>query len=511
MSSLSRRTFNAGVVAGAAASLAAQSRRPPNILFICSDQHSGRVMGCNGHPVVRTPHMDRLAGMGVLFRNAYTGSPVCAPGRAGMMSGRYPSDVESFCNSTPMGHVPSWGNYLRDAGYACRAYGKMDLTSGVDYGFEESGVGAGHSERPDITSLFRTPVCFRPGERANVNGEFTEREHHDVRVTSEAVKQLKQPRGAKPWALYVGLTQPHPKWVALPRYRDVYPPDKMPLPVIPEGYLEARHTFFQIVANFKNIQSPIPKERVQRARAAYYGMVSELDEHIGMLLDQLERSGEMQNTLVVYTADHGEMLGEHGLWLKNVLLENAARVPLILAGAGLPKGKTVDTPVSHVDMVATMLDLAGSQKPPNARGTSLVGLANGKADSHPGFTYSESHSESNCTGSFMLRKGDWKYLYFTGDVPLLFNLKDDPGELRNLAGRPETAAIQKQLHQHLTSLVDPDTVTRRAFDAQERVLMNMVRNMKRDEFYEEISGRLGRAQAWVLTSRHYPVTPASRA
>ena len=448
--------------------------------------------------------MDRLARMGVLFRNAYTCSPVCAPGRAGMMSGRFPSDVDSFCNSTPMGHVPTWGNYMRDAGYACRAYGKMDLTTGVDYGFEQPNARGGHSERPDITSLFRAPVCFRQGERANVNGSFADRDHHDVQVTRDVMAQLKQPRGTKPRAIYAGLTQPHPKWVALPKYRDMYPPEKMPLPLIPEGYLETRHTFFQIAANFKNIQSPIPKERVQRARAAYYGMVSELDGNIGKLLDQLEHSGEMENTLIVYTADHGEMLGEHGMWLKNVLLENAARVPLILAGAGLPKGKIVDTPVSHVDMVATMLDLAGAKQPEKARGTSLVGLANGKADTHPGFTYSESHSEGNCTGSFMLRKEDWKYLYFTGDEPLLFNLKDDPAELRNLAGKPETAAIQKELHRRLTSLVDPDAVTRRAFDAQERVLMKMVKSMKRGEFHDEIVGRLGSAQAWVLANKYYP-------
>ena len=103
----------------------------------------------------------------------------------------------------------------------------------------------------------------------------------------------------------------------------------------------------------------------------------------------------------------------------------------------------------------------------------------------------------------MLRKGDWKYLYFTGDVPLLFNLRDDPGELRNLAGRPETATIQKELHQHLTSLVDPDAVTHRAFEAQKRVLTKMVATMTRDEFCNEISGRLGKAQAWVLTDRYY--------
>jgi choline-sulfatase len=279
----------------------------------------------------------------------------------------------------------------------------------------------------------------------------------------------------------------------------------MPLPTIPDGYLEKRHTFFQIVANFKNIQVPIPRERVQRARAAYYGMISELDEHIGQILDQLERSGEMENTLIVYTADHGEMLGANGLWLKNVLLENAARVPLILAGAGLPKGRAVDTPVSHMDLVATILDVAGVAAPANARGTSLVGLANGKASPHHDFTYSESHSESNCTGSFMIRKGEWKYLYFTGDLPLLFNLKTDPEEHVNLAGRKDTAAIQKELHGHLTSLVDPDAVTRRAFAAQERVLMKLVKEMKREEFYEEIVGRLGTAQAWMIANRYYPV------
>jgi len=499
---LSRRTFNASLAAGAATTLNAQARRP-NILFISSDQHSGRVMGCSGHPTVKTPNMDRLARMGVLFQNAYTCSPVCAPGRAGMMSGRFPSDVDSFCNSTPMGKAATWGNHLRDAGYACKAFGKMDLTTGADYGFEQSGVRGGHSERPDITSLFRAPVCFRPGERANVNGSFANREHHDVPVTNDVVKLLQQPRSPKPWAIYVGLTQPHPKWIALPKFRDMYPPATMPLPLIPEGYLETRHTFFQIAANFKNIQAPIPKARVQNARAAYYGMVSELDENIGRLLDQLERSGELENTLIVYTADHGEMLGEHGMWLKNVLLENAARVPLILAGAGLPKGKIVATPVSHVDMVATILEMGGAKQMEKARGVSLAGLANGQTGSHPGFTYSESHSESNCTGSFMLRKGDWKYLYFSGDDPLLFNLKDDPGEFMNLAGRPDTAAIQKQLHQHLLSLVAPDAVTRRAFDAQDRVLMNMVKTMKRDEFYDEIVGRLGTAQAWVLANKYY--------
>ncbi|MFB3825182.1 MAG: sulfatase-like hydrolase/transferase [Bryobacteraceae bacterium] len=498
---MTRREFNTSL-AGLAGSTIAQpaARRQPNIVFICSDQHSGRVLAAAGHPLIRTPNLDRLARMGVVFRNTYSGNPVCVPGRASMMSGRYASDVNSFCNSTVMGKVPSWGNYLRDSGYNCWASGKLDLTKGADYGFTEVRTSHGHSGSPDITSLFRSPVAYRVNERGNVNGRWEDREiDSDGELARRGIEFIRSQKGsAKPWAAYMGMHMPHPKFVAQKKYLEVYPPDKMPLPEIPEGYLERRHTMFQILANFKGLQVPIAHDRVRRARAAYFGMISELDGYVGWVLDEIEKAGQMDNTLFIYTSDHGEMLGEHGLWLKNVLLENAARVPLIMAGPGLPKGRIVDTPVSHVDMVATILDIAGAApRNANLRGRSL---ANGAA-AHPGFAFSESHSEGNCTGSFMIRKGDWKYIYFTGDDPLLFNLKDDPGEFHNLAGKAQD--VRKELHGILTSQLDPDAVTERAFAEQERVLDNMVRTMKPDEFYEEIVGRLGPAQARILTNRHY--------
>jgi len=500
MPEITRRAFAGGLAASLSARAVQRSR--PNIVFICSDQHSGRAPGANGHPIVRTPNLDRLAALGVNFRNAYTGNPVCAPGRASMMTGLFASDVNSFCNSTPLGNHPSWGNYLRDAGYRCRALGKMDMTGGVDYGFEEVRTSHGHARTPDITSLFRAPVCFRPGERNAVNGEFIDREDSDAELARRAIEFIRE--GARqPWAIYAGMHMPHPRWVAQRKYLEIYPPDRMPLPVIPPGYLETRHTMFKVLANFKNVATPLPEDRIRRARAAYFGMITELDEYVGWVLDAVAKSGQLDNTLFVYTSDHGEMLGENGLWLKNVLLEGAARVPLLMAGAGLPKGKAVETPVSHVDMVATMLDLAGATPARKLRGHSLAPLAHGRTGSHPGFAFSESHSEGNCTGSFIIRKGDWKYFHFTGDEPLLFNLKEDPGELNNLAGRRETAAIQKELHAHLTSLVDPDAVTERAFAEQERRLQAMVRRMAPEEFYKEIVGRLGPAQARVLTNQHY--------
>ncbi len=507
MADLTRRDFSKSILSGMMpAALAQSGGKRPNILFICSDQHHAGVMGASGHPLVRTPHLDRLAERGVLFRNAYCGNPVCAPSRAGMMTGAFASDVGAFCNSTPFdGRIPSWGNRLKDAGYLAWATGKMDLWKDRDFGFRQVNTTHGHSISPDITSLFRAPVCFRPNEREIVNGVFKDREPPDRKCVNNALEFLRQetPKLDRPWAAYVGITKPHPRWVAPPRFREMYPPEKVPVPEVPKGYFDRRHPMFQVLAHFKNIASPIPEERVRLARSAYFGMVTEVDGLIGEILDTLEKTGQWENTLIVYTSDHGEMLGEHGLWLKNVLLDGAAHVPLILAGAGLPKGKAVETAVAHVDIVATLLEAAGALKASEHRGHSLMPLAHGNAGEHPGFAYSESHSEGNATGSFLIRKSDWKYIYFTGEEPLLFNVKDDPAEFRNLAGKPETAARQRELHAHLTSLVDPDAVTERAFAAQQKILESMVRRMSRQEFYDYMHGRLGAMQARVLSSQFY--------
>jgi choline-sulfatase len=175
-----------------------------------------------------------------------------------------------------------------------------------------------------------------------------------------------------------------------------------------------------------------------------------------------------------------------------------------MAGAGLPRGKTVDTPVMHVDMVATMLELAGAPRDPPLRGHSLIALAQGRPGTHPGIAYSESHSEGNCTGSFMIRKANWKYIYATGYEPILFDLGRDPGELQNLAGTSETAAVQRELHGELLGLIpNPDLVTERAFDAQQALLENMLHDKTRQQFYEELRSRLGVGQARVLANQLY--------
>ncbi|HUZ46176.1 MAG TPA: sulfatase-like hydrolase/transferase [Terriglobia bacterium] len=522
MSPISRRGFGKSLLStvmlpaalpGSALSSESAAAGRPNIVFIVCDQHSGRYLGLNGFPLVQTPNLNRLAARGVNFQNCYSNNPVCVPARASLMTGMFASDVDSFGNATPLGpDKPTWGNRLRSQGYYCWATGKMDLTHGADYGFHEVEVSNGHSRNPDITSLFRAPVCMYLPERPQVSGWFRDYQSRDAERARRALQFLRNeaPKLRQPWAAYVGFTMPHPRWIAQRKYVDTYPPGKMPLPVVPLSYLDERPEPFTLLANFHNVSAPISRKRVQRARAAYFGMISELDEHVGSLLDELDRSGESENTLIIYTSDHGEMLGENGLWFKDVLLENAARVPLIMAGAGLPQGKTITTPVSHVDMVSTMLDIAGVPRPAELRGHSLVPLVHGQGGAKPEFAFSESHSTGNITGSFMIRKGDWKYIYFTGDKPLLFNLKDDPGELNNLGEKPEMAGLVHELHQHLNSLVDPDAVTYRAFDRQHQILMNMVNSLDAESFYKRLLSRMGPAQSRVLTYKLYKEKAAQK-
>ncbi len=501
MAAPSRREFVRSLSAGFGAAAAGRAAPRPNILFVCSDQHSFRYAGYAGHPQVKTPNLDAIARRGVTFLNAYTGAPVCVPGRTSMMTGMYPSDCNSFCNSTVWdGSHPTWGARLRQAGYLTRAVGKLDLNPDFDTGFEETMTSHGHRFRPDITSLFRRPVGYRVDERRGVDGKPRDRRHEDARRTALALKLLRRnASGAgRPWALYVGFTEPHPRFVALKKYYEMYPPEKVQLPEVPAAYLERQHLMLQELRRFKRIATPIPEARRRRARAAYYGMVTELDEYIGRLWRALEDNGQLANTVFVYTSDHGESLGEHGLWYKNNLLEAAVHVPLVIAGPGIPAGKIVETPVAHVDLVATLLELGGVTDAPGLRGHSLLPLMRGERGAHPGFAYSESHSEGNCTGSFMIRKGDWKYLHFTWYDDLLFNLAEDPGEMRNRIGDPAARPVLEELQAILHGEVAPEEVTHRGFRRQADMLAGLVRRMSRQELVQLFEGRMGKGQARAL-------------
>jgi choline-sulfatase len=295
---------------------------------------------------------------------------------------------------------------------------------------------------------------------------------------------------------FVGLREPHPPWIGSKEYFETY----LPLVRVPEVTTEELERIplpYQVMRNFKRISTPIPQERIRRAIAAYLSMVSELDGHIGHIYDALQETRQLDNTIFIYTSDHGESLGEHGMWLKNNLYEGPAHIPLVMSGPGLPKGKVIDNPVSHLDLVATMLEWSGMKIPAGLRGRSLTPLVDGKGIG-PEFVYAESHSEGNPTGSFMIRKGDWKLVHFSYYGDYLFNLKDDPAEKHNRADDPAARDVLKELQSILRKQVDPEEVTERAFTAQKKVLDGLVGKMNEEQLFEYFRSRMGDGQARVI-------------
>jgi choline-sulfatase len=507
MSAMKRRDFNKNLIKGIGAaalagagklSLADDIRKKPNIVFICSDQHSYKYSGYMGHPFVSTPNLDKLAANGTVFTNTYCGNPVCVPGRTSMMTGMYASDCNSFCNSTVWdGSHPLWAKRLQEIGYYCWATGKLDLNDKYESGFIEVETRNGHFHNPDITSLFRRPVGYRIKERGAVDGRPRKDRHGDNKKRQLAINflQNKAPNLNQPWVLYTGFLQPHPKFEALEEYYNMYYPNCVDMPMVPDGHLEELHLVNQEIRHFKRIATPIPNERIRRARAGYFGMITELDEYVGSIFEALRNSGQLENTIFIYTSDHGETLGEHGLWYKNNLYDNACRVPLIITGPGIPKGFKVNTPVGHVDLVASILEWAEIQQPQEIRGHSLSSLMEGKSGDHPGYAFCETHSEGNCTGSFMIRKGDWKYIRYTWYDDLLFNIKDDPNELVNLIDSENTSEIKIELREILNNLLDPEEVTIRAFNTQESMLKDWAKRLSENDLFDKFKGRLGDGQA----------------
>jgi choline-sulfatase len=482
----------------------------PNIVFISSDNQSYKDTGFAGHSLIKTPNLDRIAKQGVVFSNAYCGSPVCTPARACMMTGMYPSDNNSFCNATPWdGSYPTWSKLLKENGYYTRSIGKLDLNNNFDTGFEEFESRHNHVNNPDITALFRRPLCFRMGERPNVTGRSRDSIHKDASWAKLGYSFIVEESTAlnKPWVLNIGFREPHVAFferqgfLALKKYWDMYPLDAIDLPDMSTDHLEDQHIVFQSLRHFKRLAAPIPEERMKRARAGYYGMISELDEYIGQIWNALEKTNQLNNTIFIYTSDNGMSMGEHGLFYHNHLYEEAAKVPLVITGASIPKGIEISTPVSHVDVVRTILDITHTKVSANLRGHSLLPLINGEKGSEPVFVYCENHSEGNCTGSFMIRKGDWKYIYFTWYDDLLFNLKEDPNEFTNRIYDPDTFVIQKELKEILLSQVNPDNITMNAFKTQNAILKKMSDELSEEDLFNKFEFRLGSGQARALAAK----------
>ncbi|NJM84364.1 MAG: choline-sulfatase [Tabrizicola sp.] len=422
----------------------------PNILILMVDQLTGTLFPDGPADFLDTPHLRRLAARSARFANAYTASPLCAPARASFMSGQLPSRTRVYDNAAEFASdIPTYAHHLRRAGYQTALSGKMHFV-GPDqlHGFEERLT-------TDIypADFGWTPDYRKPGERidwwyhnlGSVTGagaaEITNQYEYDDDVAFQAAQKLYDlSRGldARPWCLTVSFTHPHDPFVARRKYWDRYEGAPECAPPEPLAYedMDPHSRRLMDACDWRGME--ITPHHIRRAKQAYFANISYIDEKIGEILAVLEAT--RQEAVVVFLSDHGEMLGEHGLWFKMSFLEGSARVPLMIAALGMPAGR-IDTPVSTIDLAPTLAALAGismEEVAPWTEGVNLIPVAAGAERPAVAMEYA---AEGTITPMVALREGAWKYIRCPADPDLLFDLANDPRERRNLAEDPRAEAI----------------------------------------------------------------------
>ncbi len=431
-----------------------------------ADQLAASFLPSYGHPVVQAPALDRLAERGVRFTSAYTSSPLCAPSRFAMMAGQLNSRIGAYDNASELpASVPTFAHHLRIAGYETCLSGKMHFV-GPDqlHGFESRLT-------TDIypADFGWTPNWDEPDERvdwwfhnmASVLdagiAETTNQLDYDDEVGFQAVRKLRDlARSAdpRPWLLTVSFTHPHDPYVMRRHYWDRYDHDAIDLPRVgprPVDALDPHSRRLRHVSAMDDVE--ITDEHVRTARHAYYAAVSYIDDWVATLVDTLESCAMAEETIVIFTADHGDMLGERGLWYKMAFFEGACRVPLIVAGPGLAAAEVTDH-VSLLDVAPTLLDLAGVERPETFDGSSLVPLLGGEPDADR-TVVGEYLAEGAVAPIMMLRHQQYKYVWCAADPPQLYDLAADADELVNLAGNPAYADVAAGFEKEVLARWDP--------------------------------------------------------
>ena len=448
-----------------------------NLLILMSDQHSRNAMSCAGHPVVRTPNLDKLAARGTRFTSAYTPCPICVPARASFATGQYVHQIGYWDNAHPYeGRIESWGHQLIAAGHRVESIGKLH------HRFDEDPDGYAQHHIPlnvvdgvgDVMSSLREDIPVRSSNREAIKsargGESTYLDY-DRRIADSAEDWLTDAAGRKsdgddkPWAAFVSFVCPHPPYICPPDLFDEYF-NHPNLPMPPQWRRKdwPAHPALNEFRRVMQCDEPFTEEEIRRVMAAYFGATTWMDRQLGRVIDSLEANGLTQDTRIIYTSDHGESLGRRGLFGKFTMYEESAGVPLILAGPDMPEGKVCQTPANLIDVRQSALDCLGvepAESDVNRPGKSLFQIAN-ESDDPDRVAFSEYHAVASTSAQFMLRKGDHKLIHYTGQNPQLFDLAADPAEVNDLAGDSKSQDILQDLEAELRKIVNPEETDARA-------------------------------------------------
>jgi choline-sulfatase len=455
--------------------------RRPNIVLFMADQMSALALRAYGNPTTLTPHVDALCEQGVTFENAYCNFPICAPSRYTMNTGRLPHAIDAFDNAAELpASVPTLMHYLRRLQYQTTLCGKMHFV-GPDqlHGFQERLV----------TDIYPADFAWVPDWKAGprnaptgINMRAVVEAGHCIRslqldydeetafLANQKVYDLARQSRDTPFFLTVSLTHPHSPYTASREHWDRYDHEKIDMPRTPPIPLEQLDTHSRwLYYSHGRDRLEVTDEHTRNARHAYYAMCSYVDDKLGSFMKVMQETGLLQDTIVVFTADHGDMMGERGMWFKQTFFENSTRIPLVIGGPGLPKGKVVGANVSLVDLMPTLLSLVDDGKVDVAtpiEGKDMTGLMT-RGD--PGWSdrvISEYSDMGVCAPCRMVREGHYKYAYTHGHEPMLFDLKADPLEHRNLAGRPQVAEIEKRLRAVALDGWNPEAMHARILESQ---------------------------------------------
>ncbi len=484
-----------------------------NVLFITIDQWRADFLGAAGHDYIKTPHLDALAGDGVLFQNHFTCSAPCGPSRATLHTGMYPNNHRAIRNGTPLdGSLTNLALEARKAGFDPVLFGYTDITpdpretdindpalknyEGVLKGYTPEVIlkensrpwlsylkAKGYDVPGDGYAIYYPDPAYKLPEgkfRTFAPARFKAGDSETAWLTSKAMDYMDM-RFGEEFFCHLSYLRPHPPFIAPPEYHDMYDPADMKAP-LHYGDVEAisdTHPLLDFSVNFitqstfymggEGLVKDLSEEEVRQVRATYAALVSEVDANIGRLIQQLKDNGQYDETLIIVTADHGEQLGDHHLMGKVGFYDQSYHIPLVIkapASLGAVKGATVDAFTESVDIMPTILDVVGGNRPNQCNGASLKPwLLGQKPDQwrdavHWLFDYRDVDSKiaeeafglnHNQCSMMVYRDAQFKYVHFVAQPPLLFDLVNDPDETRNLAEEPDYQAVVLDYAQKMLS------------------------------------------------------------